>query len=283
MIKLLATDLDGTLFYPKRRLTLMTRANKDFLRDFYHAGGKVVLVTGRSNKLARKIEKSLKIKVALLGCAGAFIYEDGKTVDSHPIDRKTLMELYINVRAEYGIIGWMLFDDDSIIKIAPTDIGSFMVMLAKAMNVFNGVYSEQYLPSETAVIESIAKHNVYKLSPVFGVTKKAIEKASAAYLALSLDYRDRLTINKAGQVLEITAGGVNKAKTLQEYMKIYGIKDDEVAVAGDSFNDLTLFDHFSNSFAMESGQEVVKSKASHIIKTVSDIRPFVLDKDNHLI
>ena len=52
MIKLLATDLDGTLFYPKRKFTLMTRKNAKFLKDFYNAGGKVMLVTGRNYNIA---------------------------------------------------------------------------------------------------------------------------------------------------------------------------------------------------------------------------------------
>jgi hydroxymethylpyrimidine pyrophosphatase-like HAD family hydrolase len=90
------------------------------------------------------------------------------------------------------------------------------------------------------------------------------------------------TIAKAGQALEITAGGVNKARTLNEYIAAKGIKPDEVAVVGDSFNDLPLIEAFKNSFVMSSGEEEVKPKARYIIKSVSDIREYVLNEDKTL-
>ena len=35
MIKLIATDLDGTLFYPKKRITVLSKENRKFLKRIY--------------------------------------------------------------------------------------------------------------------------------------------------------------------------------------------------------------------------------------------------------
>ena len=50
MIKVLATDLDGTLFYPKRKISLISGKNKKFLRKFVKEGKKVILVTAKWQK-----------------------------------------------------------------------------------------------------------------------------------------------------------------------------------------------------------------------------------------
>jgi Cof subfamily protein (haloacid dehalogenase superfamily) len=283
MIKLLATDLDGTLFYPKRRLTMLTKANKRFLIDFSAAGGKIILVTGRSMILADRMNERLKIQTSLLGCNGAFIWEEGKMLISHPIPREELMKLYITMRSSFGIIGWILFDKTGAIKIAPTNVGRIAGFAATASNVLSLSYREKYVVSEKEVINSIGQSDVYKIMPVFGISKRAAGLAKDAMLALQDAFQDRLSIVYATQALEITAGGVNKARTLKEYLDLKGIKPEEVAVAGDSYNDVVLFDSFSNSFGMESGQDVLKSKAQHLIKTVAEIRPFVLDENGNLL
>jgi len=92
-----------------------------------------------------------------------------------------------------------------------------------------------------------------------------------------------LTISATSIGLEITSIKANKAITLKEYIKLNNIKEDEVAIVGDSENDIPLFDNFNNSFAMANGDERVLKLAKHIVNKVSDIRPFVLDKDNKLI
>lgn len=283
MIKIVASDLDGTLFYPKRKINMVTKKNAAFFRDFYKAGGSIVLVTGRSRRIPMKVEKKVKVPISVLGCNGAFVYEDGIFKNSYPIERETLMKIYIQLRANFGIIGWLIFDETDQIKVAATNTGNWVPMIAAFLNMFNLSYSEKYVFSEQAVFDSIAKGTVYKIMPIFGLNKAAKEKASAASVALSDLYKDKLTVVKAGICLEITSVGVTKANTLKEFIKNKGVKEDEVAVVGDSYNDVPLFEAFKNSFIMASGEKDIQSKAAHVVNRVSDLRPFVLDDDNRLL
>ena len=66
MKKLLAVDLDGTLFYPQRRFALMTRKNLKFLKDFIADGNEVVVATGRNCRMLKKIEKKLGTKLTMM-------------------------------------------------------------------------------------------------------------------------------------------------------------------------------------------------------------------------
>jgi Cof subfamily protein (haloacid dehalogenase superfamily) len=282
MIKLIATDLDGTLFYPKRRFSLLTPFNKKLLIDYHKAGGQVVLVTGRNVVVSMKVQKKVRFPLAVLGCNGAFIYEDGKYTASYPIEKKQLMELYMEMRSKYGIVGWFIFDNTDIMKIAATNAANYVRILAPIGNSLNFAYAEKFVVSEQAVIDSIVNNSVYKVMPVFGLTKRARDKQEAAYIALTDYYKGKLTIKQANQAMEITSFGVNKAKTLEAYIASRGIRKEEVAVFGDSDNDSELIEDFQNSFAMESGQEGLKKKAAHIVKRVSDARPFLLNEDGTL-
>lgn len=283
MIKLLATDLDGTLFYPRRPIGLMIHKNKKFLRDFILAGGQVIIITGRSIRTYRKVEQKLKRDVAFLGCSGSILMENDKVLASHPIDRNALMKLYMTTRSEFGIIGWLIYDDTDVIKIAPTNMGKALSIGAVIVNTAMGAYKEVYQISETKFVQTIAHHPVYKILPCFGITPKSARKrAELGEVAVKEMFGDSMQISLGSPFLEITGKGVTKASTLKEYLSLKGIRDDEVIVCGDSFNDLEVFEQFQNSFAMKSGEKTLKNKARGLINHVSDLRKIVLDEDGKL-
>ena len=60
MGKLLAIDLDGTLFYPKRATRCICKKNVKFLRKWIDEGNKVVLVTSRSTQFTEKLKDEIK-------------------------------------------------------------------------------------------------------------------------------------------------------------------------------------------------------------------------------
>ena len=65
--------------------------------------------------------------------------------------------------------------------------------------------------------------------------------------------------------IEITSKESDKGKTVKEYCRLKGIKEDEVAVIGDSINDISMFRLFENSYCVRSGQLEAKKAAKHII------------------
>lgn len=282
MIKLLATDLDGTLFYPKRKLTLMTKSNIEFLKAFDKAGGKLVLVTGRSRRVSMRVKKKTGIDIAVLGCNGSFIYKDDKFVKSTPIPKEYLLDVYMNLKANFNLYAIFIFDQEDNMKISPIGANKITTRLAKMFNIFNFAYREKYIVSEKEAIKSISNGKVYKIMPVFGIFPNVRGRVLDAAMALKKQYDDKLTIAAADIAIEITAKGVNKAATLLEYCKSIGINKEEVAVVGDSYNDLPMFETFPNSFAMANGERIILEKGNHIVKRVSDISNFVLDTKGNL-
>lgn len=63
--------------------------------------------------------------------------------------------------------------------------------------------------------------------------------------------------------LEITNPGVNKARGVQELCRIMGYSMDEIAVIGDSGNDIDMLSLTKNSYAVENAVEKAKLAAKH--------------------
>ena len=282
MIKLIATDLDGTLFYPKRRLTLTTKANKEFLRDFYKAGGKVVLVTGRSFHLASKVEKKVGIPISIVGCNGAFVYEDGKFIIENPLDNNSLINFYNEIKNKYGVTVWMVFDNTDKLKITVHVGGKVTKLGARIGNRLQFSYKENFIAGEKKFVDCLTSNVNYKLMPVFGITNISYKRTKDAYIALKAKYSDKFTIVASKNAMEITAPNINKANVLKEYIKMLGINEDEVAVIGDSENDLVMFDGFKNSFVMSHAQDEIKERANTVVDSVSDLRKYLLNDDKTL-
>ena len=93
MIKLVATDIDGTIFIPEKEFTLGV---KECIKRLSKAGIKVVLVTGRMNAAATKIAKDLELDTPVVSYQGGLVTENGKK----------LYERYLTEEQTERILNW---------------------------------------------------------------------------------------------------------------------------------------------------------------------------------
>ena len=77
MIKLVATDIDGTLLIPEGNFT---EGVKQCVRKLCNKGIKVVLVTGRMNAAATRIAKDLGLDTPVVSYQGGLIKYQDKTL-----------------------------------------------------------------------------------------------------------------------------------------------------------------------------------------------------------
>ena len=70
--------------------------------------------------------------------------------------------------------------------------------------------------------------------------------------------------------------GCSKGNGIKELAKFYNIDLCDVAVVGDSNNDVNMFEITSNSYCMDHADEEVSKHANHIVKDVAQaIKEFV--------
>ena len=80
MAKLLAIDLDGTLFYPKNIRRCIPKKNVKFLRRWIDEGNKLVLVTSRSTQFTAKLKDEIKRPVDFINCCSSQIIANDKVI-----------------------------------------------------------------------------------------------------------------------------------------------------------------------------------------------------------
>ena len=93
MIKLVATDIDGTIFIPEKEFTCGV---KECISKLDSAGIKVVLVTGRMNAAATKIAQDLGLNTPVVSYQGGLVVENGKK----------LYERYLTEEQTGRILDW---------------------------------------------------------------------------------------------------------------------------------------------------------------------------------
>ena len=93
MRKILATDLDGTLFYPSKVKTAIPKKNTKFLRKWIDDGNKVVLVTSRSKQFIEDLKKEIGRDCDYLACSGANVVADNQEIRRLTIPNKKLISI----------------------------------------------------------------------------------------------------------------------------------------------------------------------------------------------
>ena len=278
MIKLIATDLDGTLFYPKKRIKGLCTSNTKFLRSFIKNGGELVIASGRSIGVVKKIETKLQSKVSFIGCNGAFIYKNNIIFDPKPLDNNIVIDIFTQCNNSFPIFNWVLFDENEVMfNYLDEKVDKFSTF-ASLFNRFRGFYHDPLSFDREQFISHLNNATLYKLNIMFGLTKKAREAAYESYISLKNRYQHQVELAWSDSVVEITALGVNKGKELELYCEKKKIPKNDVLVIGDSGNDITMFNLFPHSFIMSHAKEELKNKANHIVDLVSDLEKYVVDE-----
>ncbi len=275
MIKLIATDLDGTLFYPKNRVYARPKKNRIFLRNFIDRGGKLCRVSGRNVKILPRIRKGLKRESDFIGCNGGYI-KDGKGFhDRKPLNKRKRKEFYEKYLPDKNVIGWVLFDQYDFLYITKPHRSTVSVVLYYLYNYLRPAFREIRLGEDALFEKKRMTSDSYKRRLLFGVGKKAKKKAALYKEKRQKEYGDFFSFADSGPTVEVTAPGANKGDVLRKYCQEHGISPDEVLVCGDSGNDLTRFARFPHSFARSHSEDTFKAKANHVIHHVYDLKKYL--------
>jgi len=90
-------------------------------------------------------------------------------------------------------------------------------------------------------------------------------------------YGDRFDVIYSGaENIELMPKGISKGNALLELMELKGYKPTEVAVIGDSMNDITMLQVSPYSFAMSHSDDIIKESSHYIVKSVAEAIEMVL-------
>ncbi len=270
-MKVLCTDLDGTLFYPKKKLRMMTSQNKRFLRRFVNDGNKLVLVTSRHISFLEKVRKKLGVPCDFIAADGAAIECDGKLIQETYFDTEKLKALVKDLRTNGHADMFLLSSKDHGMVMTRSAVRWHVVFLYIVYMLTQGVYREKWIRSDQVFYNEIEKGLSAKLMLLVGVTKKKIAYSEKLTKELEEKYPD-FNFMWLKEFIEITPKGCSKADGVSYYLEHNNISADNVLVVGDSGNDVPMFDRFpGRSFCMSHAPASVRERAAHTVDRVSDL------------
>ncbi|HEY2273010.1 MAG TPA: HAD family hydrolase [Jatrophihabitantaceae bacterium] len=259
MIRLLATDLDGTLLRADGSVSPRTTAA---LRAAEHAGLLVVFVTGRPPRWLDPVADATGHLGVAVGANGAVIYDlkSEQVVNSHPLDPAEVLAIADEIRGEFPDVDFAVEFVDSF-AAEPGYVHDWVV------NPERDRRGNLLPPPPVGELRSIVGEPVLKLlAKDHGADVDRFRTEIDGLLG------DRASVTHSSSIglLEIGAPGVTKATGLAEVAGSHGIDRDEVVAIGDMPNDIAMLHWAGTSYAVANAHPDAQAAAGSIVGSNED-------------
>lgn len=252
-IKVIATDMDGTLLDSRGQLDL-PRLEK-ILNRLDQRGVRFVIATGNEVHRMRQLLGHLAERVVLVVANGARIFEHNKllqaqTWDDAMVDRVLGHFKGRECQDQFVVTGM----NGGFVKKGTifTELDKFMTS-----EMIEKLYQRMHFVDE---FDSSLFGGVLKMSMVVG------EERSDAVLQEINDLFDGQirAVSSGYGCIDILQTGIHKAWGLEELLKRWGLKSEQIMAFGDSENDIEMLKLAGISYAMENAEEIVKEVATGV-------------------
>ncbi|MBE6468736.1 MAG: HAD family phosphatase [Coriobacteriaceae bacterium] len=260
MIKLFATDLDGTL------LNLFHQADgtiRRALRTVTDAGAHVAIATGRTMRAPNEFGLTGAPLEAVCANGSIVLGRDGSVLRHSPVDPAFLEELtgsFPGVCFEcVGLQGVFVTgsEEDRARGFKRDGVLRRVLMAGMRARATKAAAGFRYRQSVAEVLaQDICKVNARVPDP-------ALERELHAFL----DERSEAVVNTPFDpvMFEITDARVSKGEAVAWLAGHLGFTEDEVAVYGDGGNDIAMLSRFEHAFATSNASDAAKRAAGTVI------------------
>ena len=242
MIRLIASDLDGTLLNEE---SMLSEKTAECIRTAQQAGILWVAATGRSLKTASELMRTAGVSPEYLLLNGAeFRKSDGTLIFQKSIEEscaQEIIQMLMEKKLDFEIntpVGDFSTDCEFC------DTASTMLAVEKIFDAQIKIQMIFIFPEEQNKLKNI---------------KEFLKKR-----------QDITVTSSATWNIEITDRQANKGAMLEQIAEYYGWSKEEVLVFGDGNNDISMFEKFPHSRAVKNAVESLKKNAEKVIESNRD-------------
>ncbi|MEG3250643.1 Cof-type HAD-IIB family hydrolase [Streptococcus suis] len=255
MIKLIATDMDGTFLdgqgsFDRERFSRVLDKLEEKKIPFVIASGNGI---GRLLQLFQGFEDRL----IFVADNGAHVYQAGKTIIRRAIQQEEITAVLDYFKDSWADVCLMLSNEENIYMQVGAGMpfaGTDLPIEPAQMTAFQNRVT--YLDDLSAypVSESIYKVGLW-------VPEARVESITEEF---NQAFQGRLTAVTSGYgSVDILPAGIHKAWGLEQVLQDLGIQAEQVMAFGDSDNDLELLAYAGHSYAMANATDKVKAVAKY--------------------
>ncbi|MGQ7355920.1 Cof-type HAD-IIB family hydrolase [Streptococcus suis] len=255
MIKLIATDMDGTFLDGNGQID---RARFSAILDQLDARD-IPFVIASGNGMARllKLCQGFEDRLIFVSDNGARVVEKGETRVRHMLDRDLVAAILDYFRGSWGEVCLMLANDQTIFMQEGANqpfAGSDLPIAPEQMQAFLDKVTFLADLSQLPAEQPIYKAGIW-------VEEGKVEVLTSAF---NRAFEGRLTAVTSGYgSIDILPVGIHKAWGIEQVIQPLGITMAQVMAFGDSDNDLEMLAQAGYSYAMENATDRVKAVAKY--------------------
>lgn len=250
MIKMIATDIDGTILPYHGEFSQKT---KDCVKKLNEIGIKVILVTGRMHSSATPLAAQLGLNLPIISYQGGLIKD---------MDGKTLFQTELNSDIAKEIIQWgrknnvhlNLYIDDKLYVEQDDEIIKYYIQ-------------GKFVDYTVCSFDDLEIKNVNKL---LAIDIHNADRVTSWVDILKSKYPDLYIVKSTPYFCEIGSADAKKSIGVEFLCQMWGIDKSEVLAIGDQNNDIDLIQSGGVGIAMENGTPELKQVANYITDSVEN-------------
>ena len=267
MIKLIASDMDGTLLNHNHKIP---KENVKLINFAKNQGIEFVVATGRAYYEALPALNEENINCDVISFNGGIVYDkNGNIISMTPMIPK---DLYYTIEILKSFdISYQLYTKNTIYtRSIETDINAYIDLIRS-----NGYEPDvEHLRAEAqqkldlgyiTEVDNIELYLNEEENPPIKIIaiSNDISKLENATKLLSENTNISVTSSGANNI-EIMHKNATKGEALKEIAKIYGINLENAVAIGDNLNDQAMLDIVGYSVAMKNGNTILKEQAKYV-------------------
>ena len=262
MIKLVASDIDGTIVYDDNKIS---PKNIEAIEELNKSNIIFVICTGKTYLLMKDLCKKIKADYGIFGNGTQIIdFKTGKEIERKVLSEKEIEKcieitrknnLHIHVYTDKGIVAeeslkymayrnYMLYKEEIEFDVVK-DLGKFIK--EKNLSVLKLVISGEKNLND--IKQEISKDG--------DLTVTRIGKYN--------EYKDK-TIDEEYEYLDVIPKNTTKYTSLKQLCEYLNIQKEEVMAIGDNINDIGMIENAKVGVAIGDSYEEVIKKASYVTK-----------------
>ena len=252
-IRVIATDMDGTLLDPKGQLDL-PRLEK-ILDKLDQCDIRFVIATGNEVHRMRQLLGHLAERVVLVVANGARIFENNELIQAQTWDDAMVDKALDHFKGrecqDQFVVTAM---NGGFVKTGTvfTELDKFMTP-----EMIEKLYQRMQFVDE---FDSSLFGGVLKMSMVVGE-----ERLDSVLQEVNDLFNGHVRAVSSGYgCIDILQDGIHKAWGLVELLKRWNLKPEQIMAFGDSENDIEMLELAGISYAMENAEEAVKRVATKV-------------------
>ncbi len=251
MIKLIATDMDGTLL--EEGTNKVDRQLYEVIRALQKKGVTFVVASGRNYASVMGVFGCMEQELTVISDNGGYVSRHGKKLACHAFSKELLQEIVTKVRT----------------------VENAWIMASGARET----YTDQNDPKYVTWVREGYKMDIHIVDDLLAVSEPLIKVALYTYAADAAEvagplreyFGERVNIVLAGEHwVDLVLPGISKGEALSHIQETLGITIEETAAFGDNGNDISMLRRAGESFAVANAREETKQAAKYVIGDVSE-------------